>query len=170
MTITTILMNKHSPLVTVKPYTRVDVIIELMKKNDVGSVAVVNDSGVFEGLVTEKDLLKAIDAPRSVLQPLLAKEILSSRVLTCSLDDSESSIMERMVDAGVQYMPVVNEGETIAIVSMTDLAQARIGKIRSLMKEITDTIHIEKQLEYFTRHLKPLRANGSFMARERRPG
>lgn len=158
MTVTSILMNKHSLLVTVRPSARVESVIELMRKNDVGSVVVVSDEGRLEGLIVERDILRAIDSRNSVPPSLQAKDIMSSRVLTCSLDDSEATLMERMIKGSVEYLPVVDRGGVIAIVSMSDLVEARIRKIEDLMRDIESTVHIERHFEYFTRHLKPLKA------------
>jgi CBS domain-containing protein len=156
MTVTSILMNKNLPLVSVRPTARVESVIELMKINAVGSVVVMDDRGQLEGVITERDLLKAIDTRLCVIQSLQARDIMSSRVVTCTVDDTEAALMERMVDSGVQYLPVVAGGETIAVVSMTDLVETRVRKIRTMLEEIEDVLHIEKHLEYFTRNLKPL--------------
>jgi len=161
MTVTTILMNKDTTLVSVKPYARVESVIELMKNRGVGSVAVLGEGGLLEGIITERDILKAIDTRLSLLQPLQAKDIMSPRVITCSLDETESALMDRMIEGAVQYMPVVDGRETVAIISLTDLVESRVGKVKNLLQEITDAIHIESRLEYFTRHLKPLMANRS---------
>ena len=118
MTVTSILMNKNLPLVSVRPTARVESVIELMKINAVGSVVVMDDRGQLEGVITERDLLKAIDTRLCVIQSLQARDIMSSRVVTCTVDDTEAALMERMVDSGVQYLPVVAGGETIAVVSM----------------------------------------------------
>jgi len=168
MTVTTILMNKDTSLVSVRPYARVESVIELMKNKGVGSVAVLDEGGSLEGIITERDILKAIDTRLSLLQPLQAKDVMTRQVLTCSLGDSEATLMDRMVAGGVAYMPVVDGREAIAIISLTDLVEIRVRKIKNLVKEITDAIHIESHLEYFTRHLKPLRSMASSMAREQR--
>jgi len=170
MTVTTILMNKDIPLVSVRPQARIESVIELMKDRGVGSVAVLDEGGGFEGIITERDILKAIDTRLSMIQPLLAKDVMSRRSPTCSLDDSEAALMDRMVAGGVQYLPVVHGRETIAIISLSDLVETRVRKIKNLMQEIADTIHIESHLEYFTRHLRPLRSIASTMAREQRVG
>ncbi|MEI7600688.1 MAG: CBS domain-containing protein [Aestuariivirga sp.] len=179
MTVTSILMNKHLPLVSVSPTARVESVIELMKKNGAGSVVVVGDCGQFEGMITERDIFKAIDTRLSVVQSLLAKDIMSSRVETCTVDDSEASLMERMVETGVQHLPVVSGGEVIAVVSIGDLVEVRVRKIRTMLQEIEDVLHIEKHLEYFTRNLKPfmllnspsaLKQNSSLPREQRQAG
>jgi predicted transcriptional regulator len=157
MTVTSILMNKNSPLVSVRPTASVESVIELMKKNAVGQL---------EGVITERDIFKAIDARLCVIQSLQAKDIMSSRVVTCTVDDTEPTLMERMVDSGVQYLPVVAGGETIAVVSMGDLVETRVRKIRAMLEEIEDVLHIEKHLEYFTRNLKPFMLLRSSSARK----
>jgi len=91
---------------------------------------------------------------------------MSSRVVTCTVDDTEPTLMERMVDSGVQYLPVVAGGETIAVVSMGDLVETRVRKIRAMLEEIEDVLHIEKHLEYFTRNLKPFMLLRSSSARK----
>ena len=176
MTVTSILMNKNLPLVSVRPTARVESVIELMKINGVGSVVVVDDRGQLEGIITERDILKAIDTRLCIIQSLQAKDIMSSRIVTCTVDDSEPSLMERMVDRGVQYLPVIAGGEAIAVVSIGDLVETRVRKIRAMLEEIEDVLHIEKHLEYFTRNLKPFmqlrssfaRRQGSSSAQEQR--
>jgi CBS domain-containing protein len=166
MTVTSMLMNKHSPLVSVGPTARVESVVELMKKNGVGSVVVLDDCGQLEGMITERDILKAIDTRLCVIQSLNARDIMSSRVVTCTVDDSEATLMERMVESGVQYVPVIDGGETIAIISISDVVETRVRKIRAMLAEIEHVLHIERHLEYFTRNLKPFLRLNSSLARK----
>ena len=170
VTVTAILMDQKTAFVAVKPDARIESIIDLMMKNGVGSVAVVNDSGLLEGMIAERDILKAIDTRLSALAPVKARDIMSRRVPTCALDESESTLMERMISGGVQYLPVVDGSETIAIVSMVDVVENRVKKVKNLMKEIADAIHIEGNVDYFTRHLKPQRSTASAMMQDRKVG
>lgn len=157
MTVTSILMDKHSPLVSVRPGARVECVIDLMRKNAVGSVVVVSEAGRLEGIIVERDVLKAIDTHLSVLQSLQAKDIMSSRTVTCAPDDTEETLMKRMVEENVQHMPVIADGEAIAVISIEDLVETRVKKVKSLMKEIADAMTIERHLEYFTRYLRSVR-------------
>ena len=158
MTITTNLMSKRSPFVSVSPMTRIEDVIELMRSNDAGAVVVVGEQGAPEGLITAREVLKAIDTRSAVLQALVASDVMSCPVLPCSLGESEEALMKKMSEGGVQYMPVVADGEAIDVISMEDLVHTRVLKIKSLMKEITDAISLESQLDHFTRYLKPYRA------------
>lgn len=161
MTAASILMNKHSPLLSFRPTTRVESIVELMTKNEVSSAVVVSSDGQLEGIVTERDILKAIDTKLSAIRSVQARDIMSHKVVTCAPDDTEETLMTRMAEGRVQHMPVVADNETIGIISLEELVERRVNKIKNMMREITDAIEIEKHLEYFTRHLKPLIANHS---------
>lgn len=169
MNVTSILMNKHSPLVSVPPSARIENVIELMKKNDVGSVVVISDDGQFEGIIIERDIIKAIDTHLSVVKSLQAKDIMSNRKLTCTVDDTEPKLMERMIEGGVQYLPVVDGGRVIAMVTIDDVVDTRVRIMRNILQELEDALHVESYLKPFTRYLKFSQSSNSSLAQELNP-
>lgn len=92
-----------------------------MVEHDTGIVVLVDDDHRVLGVVSERDLARAL-ARETDARVGVARQYATTPVLTASLDDDTSDVARRMLDAGVRRLPVVTaEGLLVGIVSMRDL-------------------------------------------------
>ncbi len=92
----------HDNLVTVPPGTTLDQAVDLLHRNKIEKLLVVDDSGQLKGLITVKDIQKAIDYPNA------SKDALGRLRVGAAIGVAEES-MERaaaLVDAGVDVIVV----------------------------------------------------------------
>ncbi|MCQ4342840.1 MAG: CBS domain-containing protein [Sulfolobaceae archaeon] len=95
---------------------------ELMAKNNTGSV-VVAEGGKPVGIVTERDIVKAIGNGKGL--DTKAEEIMSSKLHTVREDTPISGALSVMRTFNIRHLPVVDEkGYLKGIVSIRDLARA----------------------------------------------
>ena len=81
--------------------------VELMRKNRVGSVLIVEEKKLV-GIFTERDLLKKIlAAGRSLGVPITAA--MTSNPVSVNVRDSVRRAVERMQAGGYRHLPVVDE-------------------------------------------------------------
>ena len=143
MSVISILTNQVAAFAVVKPNDSLETALALMNSHDVGSVLVLNDAGHLQGIIVERDILKAIDRAKSSGLQLQVKDVVSREVPTCSLNDTEDMLMERMVRNNTQYLPVVNGTTVFGMISISEVVKMRLKKNNA------------PSLEHFTRHLKP---------------
>lgn len=155
MSALSILNSQKAALATVKPHDKLETALALMNRHDVGSILVLNDAGALQGIVVERDILKAIDRAKASGLQLKVSDVVSRDVPTCSPSDTEEALMERMARNNTQYLPVVDGATVCGMISIIDVVKMRIDKMNTLMRDVSRAIYFETRVDHFSRHLKP---------------
>ena len=112
-------MTPRSEVVTVEiPGTREDV-LEYLQDRGFSSVPIIKsteDGEVFRGLVTRESLIEQPDEDQLALLVREVPTIESSATLT--------DVAELVIDSGERRVPVVDDGELVGIVTVTDIVRA----------------------------------------------
>ena len=111
-----------SDVKTVTPDTLVEGAAEVMLENDIGSVVVVDgETDELAGILTRTDFV-AIVAGQKPKDQTPVKEYMTRDVVTAKAGDSIREVADRMVEAGIHHMPVVDEEEgLIGMITTSDL-------------------------------------------------
>ena len=108
-------------IVAVAPEDTLGEAAERMAEQGVGS-AVVLDSGRLIGILTERDLLKAV-AGRVHTSEARVREWMTSDPITLGPDDSPEDAAKTMLDNGFRHVPIVEDDRAVGIVSIRDVAR-----------------------------------------------
>lgn len=96
-------------------------IAEQMDRHTVGCV-VVADAGVPRGIVTDRDLVCRVLAEGRDPEKVLACDVMSEDLVTCSRDDDIEAVLKKMGEKGIRRVPLVDEdGQLVSILSLDDL-------------------------------------------------
>jgi len=125
MIIRDILSLKGNTIFSIAPEGLVADAVATMVKNDIGSLVVMAD-GVMQGVLTFREVLRALDARHGNLGDLPVREVMVRDPLVCVLEDSVDSLRERMTQQHVRYVPVKEEGKLLGVISFHDIAKAAI--------------------------------------------
>ncbi len=125
MIIRDILSLKGNTIFSIAPEGRVADAVATMVKNDIGSLVVMAD-GVMQGMLTFREVLRALDSRHGNLGDLPVREVMVREPLVCALEDSADSLRERMTQQHVRYVPVQEEGKLLGVISFHDIAKAAI--------------------------------------------
>jgi CBS domain-containing protein len=109
-------------VVSVAPEDTLGEAAERMSEDGVGS-AVVLDSGRLIGILTERDLLRAV-AGRVHTSEARVREWMTVDPMTATEATSADEAMRTMLEQGFRHLPVIEEGRTIGIVSLRELMRA----------------------------------------------
>ena len=94
----------------------------LMADKHISSVVVLEKENPI-GIITERDFVKKICAKELEISRIKAGEIMS-RIRTFA--DPETSIdvaIQRMLNHNIRRLPIMSEGKTVGIITVTDLAK-----------------------------------------------
>jgi CBS domain-containing protein len=114
---------------TVTPDTLVEDVANRMLERGIGSVLVVDEDDELAGILTTTDFVKIV-AERKPKDQTPVSEYMSTDVLTASAQEPIEEVANRLIEAGVHHMPVVDDGIPMGIVTTTDLA-AYVSTVQS---------------------------------------
>ena len=98
-----------------------------MWKQQTGSLLVV-DGDDLVGIITERDVLKAVATGTSLTESLIS-EVMSKDVVTVPPGASLREAAKIMADKWIRHLPVVDNGKLVGVLSQRDLAGVLAGAL-----------------------------------------
>jgi CBS domain-containing protein len=135
MTVSRILNDKGWTVFSVEASAPLQRVIDTLAEHRVG-VVVVTAGGQLAGIISERDVIGALSGNAAAAIGKTAADVMTRSLETCTPDESEASLMERMNARGVRHLPVLADGKLAGIVSMRDVVKLRIEKIDEMMRAI----------------------------------
>lgn len=130
MFVSDILSQKGNAIFTVAPTASVAEISQQLSARRIGSVLVLDVEGSVVGIVSERDLVRALSRHGAKAMELEARQVMTREVVTCDPDDSIDGVMQTMTDGRFRHLPVVRHGELLGLVSIGDVVKARLEEAR----------------------------------------
>ncbi len=119
-----------SPPVTVSETASILEAAAVMKRRGIGSLIVVDDSGRIAGIVTERDLINSI-ASGLACRGGRVGDVMTRNVIVARPDEDLASLVEKMREANVRHIPIVDEdGVPVGVVSVRDVIDLGITALR----------------------------------------
>ena len=126
MTVGAVLKNKDNKVVSVEPSATVHDIAAIILAKRIGAVLVLHDDGSVAGIVSERDVVKALATHREKVMEMRADALMTRSVTTATPETTVDEAMEIM-DAGYfRHLPVLDGGKLEGIISIRDLVKFRI--------------------------------------------
>jgi CBS domain-containing protein len=119
------LLHGKKPLVSMTPAATVAEVLAALHRHRIGAVLIV-EHGLIHGLVSERDICRALHERGGAVLDDKASEVMSSPVVTARPCDSVAEAMEVMTQRRFRHLPVVEKGEILGLVSIGDLVKQRI--------------------------------------------
>lgn len=135
MKISQVLAQKGSEVATLKPDDLVLELLALLAERGIGAVVVSADGRHIDGIVSERDIVRAMaadpDAGRTGgVRPKPVSSLMSTEVVTTTPAASLDDVMQLMTDRRIRHVPVVDDdGVLVGIVSIGDVVKARIATL-----------------------------------------
>ena len=125
------LMNPN--VVSVEPNTTLKEVSELMDKQKIGSVIVIEDDKAV-GIITERDFATKVMI-KSYSSDTKVSGVMSSPVIHVSPDQSAADIIDIMVNKEIRKIPVIDSGKVVGIVSGTEFLRLFVQATDDDMKK-----------------------------------
>ncbi len=125
-------------VVVASPSDSVAYIRNLMLKNDFSRVVIIEDNKPV-GIVTKKDIMRALAAKRSLwkrrpIDKIAVSRIMSTNLITINPDASIKECAKLMVENRISSLPVVENDELVGIITTTDLLRAFAENFKNRFK------------------------------------
>jgi CBS domain-containing protein len=134
-----VLEAKGATTFSLPPEATVYDALELMAKNDVGSV-VVADGDCLLGMFTERDYARKMILQGRSSKDTKVSELMTSNILTVSPTQTIDDCMAMITDNRVRHLPVVEKGRLVGIISIGDVVKAVIADQQRTIQQLSSYI------------------------------
>jgi len=110
-------------LITIEADDTVKKAAELMDKHDIGCLIVVSCGNPI-GIVTERDMLQRIMLQKRDIAKTRVGNIMSAPLIATTPETDIRDAVRLMNERRIKKLPVVQEGELIGLVSLTDVMRS----------------------------------------------
>ncbi len=126
MNVEAILKSKGGNVFTIRPEHSVGEMARLVANKKIGAVVVCDAQGRVVGMVSERDVVRALaDYGKGALD-MPIRNIMSSPAVTCSPGESVKRVLEVMTERRIRHLPVVEKDHLVGIVSIGDAVSHRL--------------------------------------------
>ncbi len=138
-TVAVVLARKNINPVAVNPdYIVVDA-LRLMAEKNIGSL-VVMDNEKYLGIITERDYSRKVILKGKSSSETKVSEIMSVDLPSLSPADKMDHCMELMTDKNIRYLPVMEGGHLVGIISMSDVVKETILAQKETISQLQNYI------------------------------
>ena len=123
MQVSEILKVKGNALFTIAPDGRLSEAVSVMAEHNMGSL-VVMDRGRMVGMLTFKEILRALEKGRGALGESKVGDIMERDPVTAGPGMEVNDLRRTMLDTSARYLPVMQDGKLLGVISFRDVAKA----------------------------------------------
>ena len=140
MRISDLLRVKGTQVVTVTPDTTVRRLVAVLAEHRIGAVVVSRDGTSVDGIVSERDIVRALALRGTAVMSEQVTAIYTADVHTVTPETELDDVARMMTERRVRHAPVTVDGALRGIVSIGDVVKSRIGELESERAALTDYI------------------------------
>ncbi len=128
-------------VVTIEPSETIADTVYLLKEHSIGAVVVSNDKKRILGIISERDVVRHLALEQEGTLRVKVEDLMTETVSTCQADDDVEATMLVMTNGRFRHMPIVDANDELCgIVSLGDLASARLQDLESENIELRDSV------------------------------
>jgi CBS domain-containing protein len=115
---------------TISPSASIHDLVNALNVHHVGALVVSPDGRKIEGIVSERDVVRAMPGKLDQLVNMHVRDIMTVDVVTCESDATVAGLMLVMTERRIRHIPVVNsDGTLLSIVSIGDVIKAHVSEL-----------------------------------------
>ena len=138
MNIASLLASKGIKVVTVAPQDTIREGLRRLAEHNIGALVVVDVHGGLVGIVSERDVVRALARTEAILaEPIAA--IMTRNVIIGTPQDDLAAAGNTMTERRIRHLPVVEGGRLVGIISIGDIVKAQ----RNQYQGEVDTLQIQ---------------------------
>jgi CBS domain-containing protein len=142
MTVSAILSVKGSDVATAQPHRTLAEIARTLAERRIGAILITDANGGVKGIISERDVVRAIAKRGGAALDDPASQHMTSRVVTCLRSDPIADVMEEMTKGRFRHLPVVEDGKLLGVISIGDVVKHRIAETVAESQSLRDYIQM----------------------------
>jgi CBS domain-containing protein len=140
MQVSGLLEAKGAEVVTVQPDTALEHVVVRLAERRIGAVVVSGDGRSIDGIVSERDIVRALAGTGAGVLAQPASSVMTEEVVTCEPTTTVEELMALMTERRIRHVPVVAGDGLCGIVSIGDVVKNRVSDLETETKVLHDYI------------------------------
>jgi CBS domain-containing protein len=140
MKVRQMLAGKGDNVVTTRPDTAVATAVRVLKLEGIGALVVSEDGVHVDGIVSERDIVRALVSHGADLLQEPVSAIMTASVKTCSPDANVKDVMAEMTRSRVRHLPVLDGDRLAGMISIGDVVKNRLEELETETSVLRDYI------------------------------
>ena len=116
-------------VVTVPPGTKVSDAAKILAERKIGTVVVSADGQTADGILSERDIVRVLAKRGGVILNDPVDSFMTTKLVTCSREDSADSVLQKMTEGRFRHMPVLEGGQLVGLITLGDVVKARLTEL-----------------------------------------
>ncbi|CAN2233776.1 CBS domain-containing protein [Candidatus Planktophila dulcis] len=126
---------------TISASASVHDLVNSLNSHHVGALVVSSDGKKIDGIVSERDVVRAMPGKLDQLIGMHVRDIMTVDVHTCTPDSTIAELMKMMTELRIRHVPVVDTaGSLISIVSIGDVVKNHMSELDSERQALKDYV------------------------------
>ena len=116
-------------VVTVKSGSLVAEAAKILSDRKIGTVVISQTGKDAKGILSERDIVRAIANSGASCLMDKVDTYMTSKLVTCSRDESADNVLKMMTEGRFRHMPVVEAGDMVGLITIGDVVKARLSEL-----------------------------------------
>ncbi len=134
------IIDMQRSIITVDFQEKVRVALDILMKNKISCLPVLDDSGKVMGVISERDILRELHANSGNLDSRYVGDAMTRDILIGLVDDDLDYIMNIMSKNNIRHMPIMSGHELVGILSIRDVVKGLMHKVEAENHYLKDYI------------------------------
>ncbi len=140
MTVGHILARKGRAVVMVQPHATVRDVVDALAAKHIGAIVVADVEGRMHGIVSERDVVRALAARGCDALEDAVSGIMTKDVVTATEEDGILDVLGHMSRGRFRHMPVIANGRIAGLISTGDAVQYRLEQMEQEQSALREYI------------------------------
>ena len=142
MTVSSIIAVKGREVITTEPGHSLHEVVRVLAERRIGAVVVTGGDGSIQGIVSERDIVRALAKSGADALQEPASMHMTAKVISCQEGDLITDVMEIMTKGRFRHVPVVRDGKLAGMISIGDVVKQRIAETEAESQSLRDYIQM----------------------------
>jgi CBS domain-containing protein len=140
MSVAHILAAKGRDVITIAPSRSLAEAARLLAEKKIGVLVAVNAVGAVAGILSERDVVRAIGLHGPGVLDHAVSQHMTERVVTCTERETTAELMAMMTAGRFRHVPVLADGKLAGLISIGDVVKRRLADVETEKQAMIDYI------------------------------
>lgn len=139
MKVSSIIQGKR--VETISASASIHDLVNSLNTHHIGALVVSSDGKRIDGIVSERDVVRAMPGKLDQLVGMHVRDIMTVDVHTCTPDSTIAELMKMMTELRIRHVPVVeSDGTLISLISIGDVVKNYVSELSSESQALRDYV------------------------------